>query len=242
MQEKLRLLEQRIDERGLSAAKARIMALVRPAIALIPEIADENEIPLGSTKLWGLPHVPLGFDWPIYEGMMLGFLGQVNLAELKNCYDLGLPSNGLLSFWFHQGLDNDDRHACGKVFHFSDSELALLEWPDDDGRYELSWVFDHSSATWKARLIAFPSLPYGYYYDNVYQEFLNLSEDENDTYSDLQSQLSNVFDLPRDDYQIGGYPHRCGYIPLLQIPRSFPRKWESIRGQDVLSGFPSARE
>ena len=33
-----------------------------------------------------------------------------------------------------------------------------------------------------------------------------------------------------------------GYIPLLQIPRSFPRKWESIRGQDVLSGFPSARE
>lgn len=122
MQEKLRLLEQMIDERGLSDAKAQIMALVRPAIALIPEIADENEIHLGSTKLWGLPHVPLGFDWPTHEGMMLGFLGQVNRAELKRCYDLGLPNNGLLSFWFHQGLDAVEGAAYGKVFHFSDNE------------------------------------------------------------------------------------------------------------------------
>jgi hypothetical protein len=49
--------------------------------------------------------------------MMLGFLGQVNLAELKNCYDLGLPSNGLLSFWFHQGLENGSWAVWGKVFH-----------------------------------------------------------------------------------------------------------------------------
>jgi uncharacterized protein YwqG len=218
MQEKLRLLEQMIDERGLSAAKARIMALVRPAIALIPEVADEDEISLGSTKLWGLPHVPPGFDWPIHEGMMLGFLGQVNLAELKNCYDLGLPSNGLLSFWFHQGLDTVEGAAWGKVFHFSDSELILLGWTGTDNeRYDMSWLFDYSPTTWKASLIAFPALPYGYYTNNVYQELLNLSEDESDTYCELQSELDEVFKLPRDDYQIGGYPHRCQLDPQKYI-------------------------
>ena len=101
------------------------MALVRLAIALVPELADEEDIPLGSTKLWGLPHVQSGFDWPIHEGMMLGFLGQVNLAELKNCHDLGLPSHGLLSFWFHQGLNDGEGPVCGKIFHFLDSDLTL---------------------------------------------------------------------------------------------------------------------
>lgn len=154
MQAKLRLLEQTIDKRGLSNAKDRIMALVRPAIALIPEIADESEISLGSTKLWGLPHVPSGFEWPIHEGLMLGFLGQVNLAELKSCYDLGLPSHGLLSFWFHEGLKGGEGPACGKVFHFLDSDLTLLDWPDDDERYDTSWILDYSDTTWKARLSA----------------------------------------------------------------------------------------
>ncbi|MGJ3248484.1 MAG: DUF1963 domain-containing protein [Elainellaceae cyanobacterium] len=217
MQEKLRLLEQMIDERGLSAAKARIMALVRPAIALIPDVADENEIPLGSTKLWGLPHVPPGFDWPKSEGMVLGFLGQVNLAELKNCYDLGLPSHGLLSFWFHQGLENGIWSVWGKVFHFHDSALTLLEWPKDSDRHDMSWVFEFSNTTWKASMIVFPSLPYDYYIDNVYQSLLNLSEDESDIYCELQSELDEVFDLPRNDYQIGGYPHRCQCDPQRYI-------------------------
>lgn len=214
MQEKLRLLEQAIDERGLSGAKDRIMALVRPAIALVPELADEEGIPLGSTKLWGLPHVPSGFEWPIHEGMMLGFLGQVNLAELKSCYDLGLPNNGLLSFWFHQGLDEIEGPACGRVYRFPDAELTLLAWPDtDDERYDMSWILCQGDTPWKANLIAFPSLPYGCYHDNVYREFLNLSADERDAYIDLQLQLDGVFNLPRDDYQLGGYPHRCQFDP-----------------------------
>ena len=206
MQEKLRKLEQKISEYGLSVVQDQIMALVRPAIALIPEAADEDNIPLGATKLWGMPHVPPTFAWPKSDGMVFGFLGQINLEDVRTTYDLGLPSNGLLSFWFHEGINGSYGH--GKAFYFPSSELTVLELPEEDESDDLSFVFDFIETTWRARLIAFPSLPYAYHYDSIYLPLLNFSEDEIDAYRDLQSEMSDFFDLPRDDYQIGGYPHR----------------------------------
>ena len=111
MQEKLRKLEQKISEYGLSVLQDQIMALVRPAIALIPEAADEDDIPLGATKLWGMPHVPPAFAWPKSDEMVFGFLGQINLEDVGTTYDLGLPSNGLLSFWFHEGINGSYGHG-----------------------------------------------------------------------------------------------------------------------------------
>lgn len=49
---------------------------------LVPELTaydSEEEVPLGTTKLYGLPHLPDSLEFP--EDMI--FAGQFNLAEIK---------------------------------------------------------------------------------------------------------------------------------------------------------------
>lgn len=40
----------------------------------------------------------------------------------------------------------------------------------------------------------------------------------------MQSGLGDLFDLPRDDYQLGGYPHRCQFDP---------QKYISLRANNI---------
>lgn len=85
---------------------------LRPSIRLEP--LDGEELPLGGSRIGGLPDLPKGVGWPTYpgppkpdpaweelKGAPLAFLLQVNLAELAS-FDLErqLPTSGLLSFFY----------------------------------------------------------------------------------------------------------------------------------------------
>lgn len=150
-------LLQAIAAHDAAAAVDTLLPLARPAFRLEwddtamhewdyeTEVTDE--LPLGVSKVRGLPDLPADMAWPagdvcraIYndspEGVEepAGFLGQINLAELADCPAADvLPQTGLLSFWSY--MDADDPDTCGThVFWFEDgAALVRAEAPEEMG-------------------------------------------------------------------------------------------------------------
>lgn len=60
-------------------------------------IEDERAVPLGSSKVRGLPHLPRGMQWP--KGLY--FAAQLNLEQLAQVDRSGwLPKSGMLYFFW----------------------------------------------------------------------------------------------------------------------------------------------
>ena len=116
-----------------------------------PEIAIDYEpaskpLPVGASKLGGLPDVPADFVWPRHastddEGVTserpLSFMAQFDLAELA-AFDAAklLPQAGHLAFFYDcdaqpWGFDPKDR-GCARVFYFPpEAELSQAAPPED---------------------------------------------------------------------------------------------------------------
>lgn len=114
----------------------RLKKQARPAVALISTpVKDENSIPIGASKIGGLPDLPQGQNWPIrpaypesqFKGkhnehrdvsFPLAFIAQINLDSLsqEEGFDPQLPNHGrLLFFYDYSGspADFDPAAACG---------------------------------------------------------------------------------------------------------------------------------
>lgn len=86
-------------------AAARASRMVRPTLLLV-----RATIP-GHSKLGGRPDLPIGVEWPVGPRGPMGFLTQVDLAEVRKCGGPDwLPEDGLLSL-FH----DDDYGAASQV-------------------------------------------------------------------------------------------------------------------------------
>lgn len=88
----------------------------------------------GTTHLGGHPELPVGFEWPIWKGNPLAFLGQVSLtAASKEDWPSWMPERGRLLFFYDAeqstwGFDPTDRGSW-RVYHIdesADSSLVVL--------------------------------------------------------------------------------------------------------------------
>ena len=105
----------------------RWLALLRPAVRLLECAPGRDTV----ARLGGQPVVPMGFEWPVWEGHgPLSFIGEVDLDALTRAglrLDIKLPTTGrLLLFYFDGSYD-----------HFEVSETAThrrLGWfpPGED--------------------------------------------------------------------------------------------------------------
>jgi uncharacterized protein (TIGR02996 family) len=160
-EEWLELIGFRILERIATAGEAvlelrdRVLRLARPALRMVKEPIDDEEIAVGASKIGGLPDLPPGFAWPdggachaIYNSdtrgtkRLAGFLAQVNIAEVATSMAAkDLPSAGLLSFFCFQDIENDDPDSIGaKAIFFPDAQdLVRKEPPEEltDGNTEI---------------------------------------------------------------------------------------------------------
>ena len=144
----------RLTEAGIEPTRAAALAeLVRPSIALLPEVAaDDSALLVGSTKLGGSPDLPAGMPWPVRrpyrlvvprgnrkpmrQERPLAFLAQIAMSDATAVggTDLGLPKWGLLSFFYDAesqpwGFDPGD--AVGfKLMWFGDHVLQRREPPE----------------------------------------------------------------------------------------------------------------
>ena len=91
-----------IDEHQLSDYKDLILEHSKPAIYIQREyVPDEDDLPIGASKIGGNPDLPADFEWRYYNELPLTFLAQIKLSDVAP-YDVDhvLPKAGWLYFFY----------------------------------------------------------------------------------------------------------------------------------------------
>lgn len=123
---------------GLSAYTNLIDRLALPSLRLIATATSDGVIPVGASRLGGLPDLPPEQAWPEMNGAPMSFVGQIRLQD-AHALDGGsaLPAEGLLTFFYDAnqqtyGTDPADR-AGFRVLYFAAAAQARLShqaaWP-----------------------------------------------------------------------------------------------------------------
>ena len=123
----------------LSRHRAYLDSLRQPAIHLAPAATP------GFNHLGGLPSVPAGFEWPLWQGKPQSFLLQIDLATLPVVAGTeALPRTGALLFFYDSeqsawGFDIKDR-GNWRVYYFESTaglrEAAAPQKLDEHARYK----------------------------------------------------------------------------------------------------------
>ncbi|MBI5928873.1 MAG: DUF1963 domain-containing protein [Chloroflexi bacterium] len=121
---------------GFSSIVDDLEPLMKDAIGIIGEIKqDDQEIPVGASKLGGAPDLPSNEQWPYWQdGEPLSFICQLNLAEVTQ-HDVQqvLPTSGMLYFF----CDAQDERGVPPV-----------GLPEEQGRWKVIY-FDGDLSTLK---------------------------------------------------------------------------------------------
>jgi len=125
----------RIEGAGLSVYRDALVSVVEPSIRLVP-VGGASEDLVGTSRLGGLPDLPVETDWPVNDGEPLSFIAQLNLAETRQ-YDAEglLPESGLLSFFYDAvaqeawGFDPADHGSFAVLYSPASSQLVSREAP-----------------------------------------------------------------------------------------------------------------
>ena len=152
--------DEKVRQENLEVYLDELHSLARPEIRLSLEPAEEDRIPLGSTKFGGRPDFPISFQWPFEtersleprdshfgqaprkELMPLSFVAQIDLADVCGLDEEDLlPPTGILSFFYTPEQDVwgfDPRDYSGFKVLFYDAvqtELQRRDFPDQLDKY-----------------------------------------------------------------------------------------------------------
>lgn len=90
-------IRERLKNAGFAKRSKEILALCRHGVQFLADPAIE--VAIGETKLGGLPDLPPGASWPMFEGHALDFVAQLRLEDLTHLdREHVLPKKGHL--WF----------------------------------------------------------------------------------------------------------------------------------------------
>ncbi|MEF2277930.1 YwqG family protein [Deinococcus sp. YIM 134068] len=93
----LEALRLRIEQAGVSAHETRLLPHARLAFDL--HLNGESDAEVGESRWGGGPDVPEGFEWPRLGRFPMGFVAQINLADLVPDEENPFPQRGLLQFF-----------------------------------------------------------------------------------------------------------------------------------------------
>ena len=180
-----------LESHGLSAYTTKIEAVVKDAIHIELRTAQEEEIPLGASRMGGLPDLPDGIAWFRHKKtkLPLSFICQINFAE-TTAYDQGhkLPDHGILYFFYDTSMDMpwgfDPNDGNGKALYYYEGDLSNLKRVDaPEDLEECGSVFAPSIMRFEHG-IDFPDL------ESSAGEKLPLKEDDADKYYEILDGIS----------------------------------------------------
>ncbi|MEL7269723.1 MAG: DUF1963 domain-containing protein [Bacteroidota bacterium] len=95
-------------------------------ILLLGVELQSDDLPLGSSKIYGEPHWPKDWEWPEHNY----FIAQLNLEDLYP-YDLEdlLPKEGMLYFFQECSFYDDEVPLKAYYYHGPFENLAQTPWP-----------------------------------------------------------------------------------------------------------------
>jgi len=126
-----------LEAAGLGRVRPDLERLAQDSIRLASRPGGEA-LPVGASKLGGLPDLPESFAWPVMGGGPMSFVAQVRLEEVAPLAPPGwLPASGLLSFFYDQrqetyGASPADRGGW-KVAHLAGGPDGWRRRPFPDG-------------------------------------------------------------------------------------------------------------
>ncbi len=194
----------------------RIWDLLEPklknSIRITPEIANEDDIAIGQSKIGGSPDLPKNIDWFTYRQNPMSFLAQINLSEtVEFDIDNKLPKQGILYFFYDAkqgvwGYAPEDKDGA-KVFYYQGkiSELERKEKPNklDDDAY-----FESCSLTFTSSI----NMPD---YQSSLMDDITLEDDEETNYENLTDEIyeDEIFKLlGHSDNVQGGMELECELV------------------------------
>jgi len=159
-----------------------VEALILDSIRIEATAAEEPGLPLGASKIGGLPDLPTGVPWPEWRNGPLSFIAQLRLEDLAP-FDSAkvLPQRGILYFFYDReqgvwGFDPDDHGGWRILFHEgAASGLKRTPTPSnlpEESRYSSCALRSSQDATvppvdaWEIR-------PYGLMENDAYWDFLD---------------------------------------------------------------------
>lgn len=134
-----------IEASPLAGDVEAIMKWLRPALRLHSRPTDFKELPLGASRMGGLPDLLPGVGWPSNpgnDGRPLEFLAQIDLAEAAQvCALPNLPTSG----WFAAFYDldegtwglNDEDQGAWRVIYFAGEAEKLIRTKPSLGKIEI---------------------------------------------------------------------------------------------------------
>ena len=183
----------------LSKYSLEIKNLSRNAIILKTIQKDDGEIPVGVSKIGGLPDLPEDVEIPKWNGKSLSFICQLNMKEIAYLNgDSLLPNNGFLYFFYDQdqgtwGFDVKDKGSFKVIYYPGNKEsLKRIIKPND-----LEMIF--TSCIIKPSIMK--NIPPS---DSKYIDSLNLSREENDRYFELEMDINEEGTI----HKLFGYPNQ----------------------------------
>lgn len=101
-----------LDKAQLSKHRHEIEGLLMPSVRLTSRAADEAAVGVGASKLGGLPDLAADQAWPLWKGLPMSFVAQINLSQMSP-YDVGhlLPKTGLLLFFYDSNQQDSGSEA-----------------------------------------------------------------------------------------------------------------------------------
>ena len=124
---------------GLNRVAHEMGRIALASIRVSAQATDEADIPVGSSKLGGLPDLPTASAWPALNGVPMSFIAQIRLSDLNNLDAAkDLPKTGLLSFFYDAqqqtfGDKPSDRDGWAVIYHAETSipaPFTRLPMPD----------------------------------------------------------------------------------------------------------------
>lgn len=97
-----------------------------------------SALPIGATRIGGIPDLPPGFIWPTFRNQKIPFIAQINLADFPSAHGK-LPSDGHL-FFFMLGTNEDQLWstppASVSLYRGDTSSLIRSDHPADSEIWE----------------------------------------------------------------------------------------------------------
>lgn len=124
-----------IDSCGLQDAREAILRHAKPCFHMIAG-EPAADAPLGGTRLGGAPDLAAGTAWPRSDYGYCGFLGQLDLADVRTrtgCVDL--PAEGLLSLFVDYLESAADPVPVRAILTPPGTALERLTAPEDEEAY-----------------------------------------------------------------------------------------------------------
>jgi hypothetical protein len=113
----------------LSSLGPQLLRGLTPSIEMVRTVPGKGPLPLGGSRIGGLPDLPGGVAWPARRGRHLALMAQLDLAALRPAdWRNELPASGHLYFFYDADRQNSDQSKpeAGGAVVFDNGTHALL--------------------------------------------------------------------------------------------------------------------